>query len=325
MIDGTDADFDAKVAGSFLDLIANATSGDALEAQSVILRRIALQGDVVPSRVPPPRNITEIGGYLNLLGTLKETDMRSQVLAGILGVAGPNPPLGWIGTATPVTLVAVANDRPPGPAQPTLPVTIRIRGDFVESFKAAVQELHDVGCYLPFAAGPLTLPKAGGNATAPPDPLLYVGRVLTLAWTTALADPPTDILALVRAQGTTDGFQIASRAFGPQSAAVAAANYDTLRCDETGCTQETLSGAKLVYVAPYLADVGFYPASPMPAPATSADKAWARFTNVTGLVPGVTKFGDELSLLYPTNIIAGSVFAGCLNWVWDGSQFSALT
>src|SRR5437868_2272355 len=54
--------FAGQAADTFLSLIANATSTDALEAQRIILRRIALQGDVVPSRVPPPRNITEIGG-----------------------------------------------------------------------------------------------------------------------------------------------------------------------------------------------------------------------------------------------------------------------
>jgi hypothetical protein len=322
--DGTAGDFGTKIADSFLDLINNATSGDALEAQNVILRRIALQGDVVPSRVPPPRNITEIGGYLNLLGTLKETDMRSQVLAGILGVAGPNPPLGWLSTATPLTLVAMANDRPPGAVQPTLPVTIQVRSDFAEPLRAAIQALHDSGCYLPLLAGPVTLPKAGGNALPPPDPLLYVGRVLTLAWSTALVDPATDVLALARAKGSADPYEIAARAFGPNGAGVAAANYDALRCDETTCTQVALSGAKLVYVESYLSEAGFYPASPLQAPTKSTDRAWARFSNVTGLVPGVTKFGDELSLLHSTNAIAGSVFAGALNWVWDGSQFSSI-
>src|SRR5207253_9484342 len=123
--------FAATAGTSFLDILKTAVSPDALEAQNIILRRIALQGDVIPSRVPPPRNITEIGGYLNLLTNLNELDMRSQVLAGILGVAGPNPPLGWISTSTPLDFSPLVNDRPKGAAQASLPVTVPIRSDFI--------------------------------------------------------------------------------------------------------------------------------------------------------------------------------------------------
>ena len=50
--------------------LTNATSPDALEAQNIIMRRIALEGDVIGSRVPPPLNITQIGGYINLLNEI---------------------------------------------------------------------------------------------------------------------------------------------------------------------------------------------------------------------------------------------------------------
>src|SRR5215469_11731112 len=74
---------------TLIGLVQNASSPNAIEAQNMILRRMALEGDVIGSRIPPPRNISEIGGYINLLGTLQETAMREQALAGILGVAGP--------------------------------------------------------------------------------------------------------------------------------------------------------------------------------------------------------------------------------------------
>ncbi|HPI74898.1 MAG TPA: hypothetical protein PLZ01_15900, partial [bacterium] len=80
---------------SLLELFQQAHNPDLCEAQNILLRRLALQGDVVGSRVPAPQNITEIGGYLNLLRESKQEEMLAQVLAGILGVAGPNPPLGW--------------------------------------------------------------------------------------------------------------------------------------------------------------------------------------------------------------------------------------
>jgi hypothetical protein len=67
---------------SLIGIVQTATSPDALEAQSLILRRMVLEGDVVGSRLPPPRNIFEIGGYLNLLGTLKEKDMRERRFSG---------------------------------------------------------------------------------------------------------------------------------------------------------------------------------------------------------------------------------------------------
>jgi len=48
------------------------------------LRRLATETEFVPPRVPAPRNITEIGGYINLLR--KDERMLSLLLASILGL-----------------------------------------------------------------------------------------------------------------------------------------------------------------------------------------------------------------------------------------------
>jgi hypothetical protein len=314
--------FAGNFADSFLSLIQNASSGDALEAQDIILRRIALEGDVVPSRVPAPLNITEIGGYLNLLSALSQTDMQAQVLAGILGVAGPNPPLGWLSTSTPLSFVAMTNDRPAGPAQQTIPVTVPVRSDFVAAVQAAAGALHEQGCLVPFMGGPSALPMSQSNGAPPSDPLPYLGRVLLLAAGAALTEPATDALALARAQGGAGAFEIAAIARGEGAATVVPAEYEALVCTSTACTP-TATGATLVYLAPVLASAGFYPASPLPQPTSSADAAWARLTNVTGLIAGTTRLGDELALLYPSSTIAESVFAGALGWVWDGATFAA--
>ncbi|HXE61652.1 MAG TPA: hypothetical protein VN607_13140 [Gemmatimonadaceae bacterium] len=85
----------------------------------------------------------------------------------------------------------------------------------------------------------------------------------------------------------------------------------------------TLASQSLVDVGPVLANAGFYPGTPLAQPANAADAAWAHFTNVTGLVAGTTKLGDELGLLYDAPTIAGSVFAGALDWVWNGTAFAA--
>jgi hypothetical protein len=315
--------FAGGFADSFLTLIQNATSGDALEAQNIILRRIALEGDVVPSRVPAPLNITQIGGYLNLLGTLEQTDMQSQVLAGILGVAGPNPPLGWLNPTTTLSFISLTNDRPEGPAQAAIPLSVPVRSDFFAGVQAALGTLHEQGCLVPFMAGPSALPSSQTNVAAPSDPLPYLGRVLQLAGVAALSEPSTDALALVRPEGGGGEFQIAAVARGAGAESVASGNYEALVCNSSACAATALTGAKLVYLAPVLANAGFYPASPLAQPTSAQDYGWTRLTNVTGLIAGATTLGSELALLYPASTVAESVFANALGWVWNGSSFAA--
>ena len=312
--------FAAAAGSSFLSLLQSATSPDALEAQNIILRRIALQGDVIPSRVPPPKNITEIGGYLNLLTQLNELDMRSQVLAGILGVAGPNPPLGWVGSPTPLTFTPLVNDRPAGPVQASLPVTVPVRSDYAGLLRDAQKALHDRGCLLPLVSGPLGLPPAGAQGSATLDPLDYIGRTLTLASATALVDPATDALALVRAAATSDPFEIAARSLNPATVAVVPADYDAETLSGGTLGSVTLNQAPMVMLAPILAVAGFVPADPLPAPDSSA--AWAKFTNTGGLVAGQTKLGDELRLLHSATEIAASALAGMQAWTWNGTAFA---
>ena len=57
-------------------------------------------------------------------------------------------------------------------------------------------------------------------------------------------------------------------------------------------------------------------------PSNNTDNAWAAFTNITGLVSGVTKLGDELSLLYNAETIANSAFAAIAGWLWNGTAFA---
>jgi hypothetical protein len=41
-----------------------------------------------------------------------------------------------------------------------------------------------------------------------------------------------------------------------------------------------------------------------------------------GLIPGVTRLGDELALVYPASRISGSALATMTNWLWDGTRFA---
>lgn len=312
----------SQLVGSIVNILQSASSPDALEAQNMILRRIALQGDVIGSRIPPPRNISEIGGYMNLLGMLKQPELRSQALAGILGVAGPADPLGWISNNQPLAFVTLPNDRPPGVAQPTISLTFVVRSDFNSALQNALAVLHQQGCTLPVSGRPaITLPQATPGALPPDDALPYLGRTLDLVTGAALLNPQLDPLVLVRARGSSDPFQIASNVLTP-GVPVPPGNYDALQCNVTSCAVVPINNSQCVPVGPILASAGFYAASPLPTPSSVSSSSWAHFTNLTGLVAGVTKLGDELSLLYNWSTINHSVFASALHRIWNGAKFA---
>jgi len=312
-----------RAVGALIDIIKQGNSPDVAQAQAIMLRRLALQGDVVSSRVPAPKNITEIGGYINLFGTLKQPEMRAQMLAGIVGVAGPTPPLGWLQSGPALSWTTIANDRPDGAAQATIPLAISVRSDFVASLQAALKTLHDQGAQLPLMSTQKSLPQNIAGATPPDDTLPYLARTIAVVPSAALVDPDADSLALAR-QGTNP-YQIVARVLSPGTVPVASAAWDALKCDATTCTSVPApsGGRAYVPVAPVLAAAGFYPTSPLPQPAKNTDLTWTRFNNVTGLVAGSTLLGDELSMLYSAADIAGSIFAGRLYYVWNGTTFVA--
>lgn len=67
-------------------ILESELDSDTQKYKNAILRRIATEGDVKPSRIPQPKNITEVGGYFNLLMKLRETEMLKQMLASALGL-----------------------------------------------------------------------------------------------------------------------------------------------------------------------------------------------------------------------------------------------
>jgi hypothetical protein len=314
--------FAGQAASVFFDLIRNAASPDALEAQNIIMRRMALEGDVAPSSVPDKFNITEIGGWINLLTDFNELEMRQQVIAGILGVAGPNPPLGWTAPATAIGLRPLVNDRPAGPAQASLPVTVMVRIDFYDPLLAALKTLHDKGCVLPLLSGPLALPTGGSSGAMPPDPLDYMGRTLLFASSLAMVDPDTDALALVRPSGTTQPYVLAARSSGTGTVAVAPANYDALTVTAGTVTSVAIANAPMVMLGPVLATAGFSIAGASPLIGGAPSNGWARFVSVAGLQPGTTTLGTELGLLHSHSEIAASLFAAQQDWVWNGTAFA---
>lgn len=72
-------------------LLEHEVSPEVLEIKKMILRRVATESDIKPSRIPAPMNITQVGGYVNLLMQLNEQDMLRQTLASILGLPMQTP------------------------------------------------------------------------------------------------------------------------------------------------------------------------------------------------------------------------------------------
>lgn len=311
-----------QAVAALLDVIKTASSPEIAQAQSLLLRRLALEGDVVGSRIPAPRNITEIGGYINLLGDLAQPEMRAQMLAGALGVSGPNPQLGWLPRPPLLSWASVQDDRPDGPAQAQIPLTFTVRSDFAAAVQAALLQIHQRGCALPVFTPQRALPPPVAGVAPPDDVLPIIGRTLDIVPSTALTDPDADAVVLARKGG--DPFAVALRVLSAGAPiAVAADAWDALKCGASSCTVVPPPAAGRAYapLAPILSSAGFYPAAPGDQPANNTETAWARFVNVTGLVAGTTTLGDELALVYSSDDIAGSSVADRVSWIWNGTAF----
>lgn len=314
------ASIEGQALQTLLNVLTSSQSPDMQQAQAFLLRRLALEGDVVPSRLPAPLNISEMGGYINLLGTLGMTDARSQMLASALGIAGPSPALGTLGEQPPIAWLTFPNDRPIGPQQGSIALSIQIRADFAPSLQTAIQALHDQGCALPLFSPLQVLPPS--TAAAPTDLLPLIGRTIWLAPGQALVNPDTDALAVAQLAAGT--WQPVSRAASVGPIPVAPQAWSAQTCTASACTVSPPPAAGRAYVplSPVLANAGFVQTAPGVPPANALDYTWSRFDNLTGLVPNVTTFGAELALLWPQAVIASSSVVNLLGRVWNGTTFA---
>jgi hypothetical protein len=76
-------------------LMQNEAGEKVKEYKELILKRIAEETDVKPTRIPAPLNITEVGGYFNLINQVETTDpvlnnkkaeMQLALIASALGL-----------------------------------------------------------------------------------------------------------------------------------------------------------------------------------------------------------------------------------------------
>ncbi|MBR2089445.1 MAG: hypothetical protein IJ905_03550 [Fibrobacter sp.] len=64
--------YNDEIMGALADLIKNETSEETKKYKDLILKRIAEETEVKPTRIPAPLNITELGGYYNLIDQIQE-------------------------------------------------------------------------------------------------------------------------------------------------------------------------------------------------------------------------------------------------------------
>jgi hypothetical protein len=304
--------------GALTNLIAGAVTPEAQQAQVLLLQRLALEGSVIPSRIPPPANITQVGGYINLLTSLGESDLRSQLLGAALGLAGSTP-LPGLAEATPaLPLVPVANDRAGSAA---VPLTVSMRSDLVAGLAVALDAVHGAGGLLPLWS-PSALPPAG--TAVPLDLLVYLGRAVLIAPTVTLVDPQTDPVVLGRAASDTGiGYRLAVRVDADTPDA-STEDWTCLFWDPTSGAfgTQAVTGASMLPIESALSASGLTATQISAAPTDQADLSWARLAAIGGLIPSVTRLGDELALVYPAAQISSSALAPLVGWTWDGTRFA---
>lgn len=76
-------------------LLQSDSGGKTQEYQEQIMKRIAEETEVKPTRIPAPLNITEVGGYFNLISQVETDDpvlkeqkakMQLALIASALGL-----------------------------------------------------------------------------------------------------------------------------------------------------------------------------------------------------------------------------------------------
>lgn len=301
-------------------VIRSAASPQVQEAQVLLLRRLALEGSVLPSRIPAPLNITEVGGYLNLLAGSSSAAMHGSALAAALGLASPAaitwdeapPPLGWGVVPNPIDTTSFA------------PLAASMRADLAQAWQARVApRLEALGASIPLWSRPLRLPATGAEADSA-DLIELVGRRAWIHPAAALGAPETDPIVLGRAD--TDPAEVLRVTVRATSAKVTPVAWNALVWDSVAnaLIERPIGSAKLTDVGPIVGAAGFILASDPPRPPQRFDLGWGTMTNSSGLLPGLTRLGDELGSVWSSREIGRSALGSRLDYVWNGATFEAV-
>jgi hypothetical protein len=321
MADPTD-NTDTALTNALISLLTAPSNAMMEQARTLLAQRLALTGGIVPSRIPAPLNITEIGGYLNLLEDANQPELRLAAITAALGIAGPIPP--GVFTATPPLLLSARSNRADDAAlDAAVPRSYRVRSDFAASFDAAMQSIEDRGGDVQWLDLPLQLPAFQPGATLPADVMPFLGRAMTIVPGSALRDPATDRIALGSLVATDPPVLIArvTDPSAPQAGTITAQAWTVWTCNATACAQAAATDAWFE-VAPLLGAAGWAATAPQQPPTSNAAAGNVfRFVNTTGLVAGTTTLRDELALLWPAEQINASALRDIATRVWNGSEF----
>jgi hypothetical protein len=192
----------------------------------------------------------------------------------------------------------------------------------IEPFQQAMQIVHGVGCAVPFLTPARALPHPLPGSQTPSDFLTLLGRTLDVVPGTLLSDPATNPLAIARlASDPANAFQLVAREID-EGTKVAEAAWIAFRGDGTSVTELPAANQRYLALNPLFAAAGWYSIEPVVLPISAVKPgSLTRFINITGLVRGETRLGDELALLYSTTSIMTSSLVGQLSWIWNGTTF----
>lgn len=323
MADDTTTDLVSQTIATALAGLISAPPDSATEqARALLMARLANVGGVLPSRIPAPLNITEVGGYLNLLEAAGEPESRLQAIAAALGIAGPIPAQVVFGAA-PLFFASRAN--PVDTATAAAPLAYRVRSDVVAAFDTAMQSVRDRGGDLTWLdLVPLQLPPATSGAALPTDLLVFVGRRLRLVPGNTLRDGTTDTysVAAPATSGTTP--RPVARVTDPlPTLATVAADWDVTTATSSTTTVTTLVAQSLFELDPLFAPAGWVPVTPA-TPVTNNVAIGTALDYVLpgGLVVGVTTFGEELRKFWTEAEVASSSLRDATGFLWNGTTFA---
>ena len=277
-----------------LDIMKQETSPEAVRAKNMLLMRMATENQVMPTRIPQPMNITEIGGYLNLLEKLGHRDLQYGTLASILGQPHQSIETEFYDRVPVVFFTEYITDRPECRGVKEIPLTFVIRSDFSAPFTAMLNALHRMDAALPIFSQMPQLP-AVGTMVDEGTLMEMIGRRIEIAPSAVMNDPKTDPVIVTR----RDLF---------------------VRCGGEASTVDALSSngkiieikVPLIHLNPLLAQSGWHPSAEGPT----------TLTNTTGLVRGRTKYGDELGRIYTGAQIAASSVRDMIQLTWNGRTFA---
>ncbi|MCL2167327.1 MAG: hypothetical protein FWH49_08600, partial [Clostridiales bacterium] len=194
----------------------------------------------------------------------------------------------------------------------SFPLYFAIRSDFRPAFAAAQQEIRQAGAAVPFMNVRRALPGLSDPLPDLGQTLDIIGRALEIPPNAVLMEPNKDPVIIVKEADGSGGL------YALADDTIEASEYDAYEIapEGGGLVSAPLTGSYLS-LTPILNKAGWYSGYDI----DTHPLLLLKLRNITGLIPGVTTFGEELALLYTRQQIVASSVREMLDWVWTGAAF----